>query len=76
VLPDERMFIIYGDPGYTNQKFVRVGYKNYNVLSERQKLFNSDMSALRVSVEYGFGRITQQFAFVDFKKTNDYCCSP
>lgn len=27
------------------------------------------MSALRVSVEYGFGKIIQQFAFLDFVKT-------
>jgi hypothetical protein len=50
-------FAFYGDPGYANQKFIKVGYKNYQRLSSSQKEFNKDMSALRVHVEYGFGKI-------------------
>jgi nuclease HARBI1 len=60
--------VVYGDPGYSNQKFIKVGYKNHTKLTEQQKQFNADMSALRVSVEYGFGKIVQQFAYLDFKK--------
>lgn len=31
-------------------------------------LFNQSMKTLRVSVEWGFSKVIQQFAFVDFKK--------
>jgi len=61
-------YSLYGDPGYSNQKFIKVGYKNYRKLTQLERRFNRDMSALRVSVEYGFGKILQQFALVDFKK--------
>ncbi|KAB0794520.1 hypothetical protein PPYR_11359 [Photinus pyralis] len=61
-------YALYGDPGYSNSQYIKVGYKNHHSLTERQKLFNKTMSALRVSVEYGFGKIVQLFAFVDFKK--------
>lgn len=61
-------YALYGDPGYSNSKYIKVGYKNHQRLSEKQKFFNKTMSALRVSVEYGFGKILQLFAFVDFKK--------
>lgn len=65
-----RWFSLYGDPGYANQKFIKSGFRNsaFHPLTEQQREFNRDMSSLRVSVEYGFGKIIQQFAFVDFKK--------
>lgn len=67
---DGTWFCLYGDLGYANQKFIKTGYKNsaLNPLSQQQREFNRDMSSLRVSVEYGFGKIIQLFAFVDFKK--------
>lgn len=73
---DGTWFAVYGDPGYSNQKFIKVGYKNHARLNEKQKDFNAMMSALRVSVEYGFGKIVQQFAFLDFKKTQRMYLSP
>jgi hypothetical protein len=69
-------FAFYGDPGYANQKFIKVGYKNYQKLSSSQKEFNKDMSALRVHVEYGFGKIVQLFAFLDFKKNQKLLLQP
>jgi len=61
-------FSIYGDVGYANQRYIKVGFKNHAILSESEKSFNKDMSALRVSVEYGFGKILQQFAYLDYRK--------
>ena len=55
-------------PGIQNQKFIKVGYKNHRTLSFAQKQVNKNMSAFRVSVEYGFGKILQQFDFLDFRK--------
>jgi len=63
-----KSYAIYGDSGYANQKYIKVGYKNRKRLTQAQKTFNSDMSALRVSVEYGFGKVITLFAFCDFKK--------
>lgn len=66
---DGSNFAVYGDPGYSNQKYIKVGYKNHKKLNDKQKEFNKIMSSLRVSVEYGFGMIVSQFAFLDFTKT-------
>jgi hypothetical protein len=70
VKQDGTWFAFYGDPGYVNQKFIKTGFRNliHTPLTQRQREFNSDMSSLRVSVEYGFGKIIQLFAFLDFKK--------
>jgi hypothetical protein len=61
-------YALYGDTGYSNSKYIKVGYKNCRTLTPQQRTFNMDMSALRVSVEYGFGKVIQMFAFLDFKK--------
>lgn len=72
---DGTWYAVYGDPGYSNQKFIKVGYKN-RLLTQQQKDFNKLMSEQRVSVEYGFGKIIQQFAFLDFAKTQRMYLSP
>lgn len=64
---DGSYWAIYGDPGYSNQKYIKVGFKN--TTNQKEKLFNTLMSSLRVGVEYGFQMIVQQFAYIDFKKT-------
>lgn len=67
-LPGNDNYSLLGDTGYSNSKYIKVGYKNHRALSQSQQNFNKDLSSIRVSVEYGFGRIIQQFAFLDFKK--------
>jgi len=37
-------------------------------LAPHQMAFNQSMKTLRVAVEWGFAKVIQQFAFVDFKK--------
>jgi hypothetical protein len=76
VNPDGTWLTLYGDSGYANQKFIKVGFKNFVKLTQRQKDFNAYMSALRVSVEYGFGKIVQNFAFLDFKKNQKLLLQP
>lgn len=73
---DGTYWAVYGDAGYANQKFIKVGYKNFAVLTPEQKEFNKLMSSLRISAEYGFGLIVQQFAYFDFKKTQKLHLSP
>lgn len=38
------------------------------VMTRNQNKLNKKMSKLRVSVEWGFGKILQLFPFLDFKK--------
>jgi len=76
VKQDGSCYTLYGDTGYANQKFIKVGFKNYKKLTERQKQFNADMAALRVCVEYGFGKILQYFSYSDFKKTQKILLQP
>ena len=64
-----------GDVGYSNQKFIKVGFKNVAQLTTKQKNFNQLMWSFRVAVEYGFGKILQQFAYLDYKKNQQiYLC--
>ena len=37
-------------------------------LTQPQIEFNKSMSAVRIAVEWNFGKVTQLFAFLDFKK--------
>ena len=37
-------------------------------LTDNEQEFNTQMSKVRVSVEWGFGKIIQMFAYLDFKK--------
>ena len=73
---DGTWFALYGDAGYANQKFVKVGYKNHKKLSPDQHRFNSDMSTLRISVEYGFGKLISLFAYLDFQKNQKLFLQP
>ena len=42
----------------------------------RAKNFNTQMSKVRVCVEWGFGKICQNFAFLDFKKNQKVLLHP
>lgn len=58
---------IYGDPAYGVTRYLISPFKGAS-LTEKQNLFNSRMSSVRESVEYGFQRIITYCAFLDFKK--------
>ena len=73
---DGTWFAIYGDSGYANQKFIKVGFKNCKKLTEQQLRFNRDMSNLRISVEWGFGKLVNLFAFLDFRKAQKVLMQP
>ncbi|CAB4023789.1 Hypothetical predicted protein, partial [Paramuricea clavata] len=65
--PDGEPYVIYGDPAYGLSYNILAPYRGNN-LSDAQKVFNREMSRVRVSVEWGFGKISQIFAYLDFKK--------
>ncbi|KAM7291994.1 uncharacterized protein ISCGN_025280 [Ixodes scapularis] len=62
-----RSYVLYGDPAYPIKALI---IKPYGVsgATAPQQLFNSRMSTVRQAVEWGFGKIVAEFAFVDFKK--------
>jgi len=50
---DDSWFSMYGDPSYSDHKFMKTGSGNKNNNDDAQRNFNRTMSSLRVSVEYG-----------------------
>ncbi|KAH9119074.1 hypothetical protein LEN26_011803 [Aphanomyces euteiches] len=59
--------VIYGDPAYPVLNWLVGLYKSANTTA-RQKEFNRRMSKVRVSVEWCFGDLIRNWAFLDFKK--------
>jgi hypothetical protein len=68
-------FCLYGDEGYPLKTQLIRPFLNTR-LTEQQQLFNIKMSRLRQCVEWSFGKIVQQFAFVDFKKNQKLFLQP
>lgn len=65
--PNGEPYVIYGDPAYGITRNVLAPFRGAH-LTDDQKEFNSQMSKVRTSVEWGFGKIIQYFAYLDFKK--------
>ena len=66
--PNGEPYVIYGDPAYMawqETSWLLIGELD---LTDDQQEFNSQMSKVRTCVEWGFGKICQLFAFLDFKK--------
>ena len=62
-----QVFALYGDPAYPLRQHILAPYRGA-VITRNQELFNREMSKVRVSVEWAFGKVVQYFAFLDFKK--------
>ncbi len=59
----EKRLFVYGDPGY---KVGRHILSPYNTTEEN--LFNRCMASYRICVEWGFGKMIKDWAFLDFYK--------
>lgn len=68
-------YCIYGDEGYPLKKQLIRPYSS-TTLSEAQTNFNREMSRVRQCVEWSFGKLVQQFAFLDFKKNQKLYLQP
>ena len=73
--PDGTQMCIYGDPAYPLRNHLQTGFKGA-ALSRQQQMFNSRMASVRVSVEWCFGDVVTNFAFLDFKKNLKVNLSP
>ena len=57
-----------GVPAYPQRVLLQAPFRNGEI-TERMKEFNTQMSAVRVSVEWLFADVINTFRFMDFKKS-------
>ena len=74
-LPNGDPYVLYGDPAYGVTDNILAPFRGAFLTVEEQE-FNKRMSKVRVSVEWAFGKITQYFAFLDFKKNQKVLLQP
>lgn len=65
-LTNGRQFVLYGDPAYPLLPLLFRPYSS-GALTAQQQMFNKNMSSVRQCVEWGFGKVVSEFAFLDFK---------
>ena len=65
--PNGEPCVIYGDPAYGLARNILAPFRGTQLTNDEQE-FNREMSKVRTSVEWGFGKICQKSAFLDFKK--------
>jgi hypothetical protein len=75
--PTHIQYMIFGDKGYHAQPSgcILVPYKRYggHELDDDELSFNRDMSTVRISVEWGFNKVVQQWGYLDnFKQLKAY----
>ena len=68
-------YVIYGDPAYGLSRNILAPFRGASITPQQQE-FNKAMSRVRISVEWGFSKICQYFAFLDFKKNNKVLLQP
>lgn len=63
------LLLLYGDPAYPVSDYIKAPFRHGAApRSNVESNFNERMSGSRISIEWGFGEIIQQFAFLDFNK--------
>ena len=60
--PNREPYIIYGDPAYGLTRNILAPFRGMRLTDDQQE-FNSRMSKLRVSVEWGFGKYASCLPF-------------
>ena len=73
--PNGEPYVLYGDPAYGLSRNILAPFRGARLTAEQQE-FNKSMSRVRISVEWGFGKICQYFAFLDFKKNQKVLLQP
>ena len=68
-------FALYGDPAYPLRPYLLCPFRGANITPQEQQ-FNAKMSSVRECVEWEFGKILQNFAFLDFRKNLKVLLSP
>ena len=73
--PNGQPYLVYGDPAYGLTRNIVSPFRSQHITPAEQE-FNSAMSAVRVSVEWTFGKVIQLFAYLDFKKNQKVLLQP
>ncbi|XP_040065170.2 uncharacterized protein LOC120839029 [Ixodes scapularis] len=64
------VYTIYGDPAYPLRPLLQKPFMGASLTAAEQN-FNKKMSSVRQAVEWGFGKVSTLFAFVDYKKKSE-----
>ena len=59
------IYTLYGDLVYAQSMYLIGGFCNADVGTD-EALYNRIMSSVRITVEWGFGAIVEQWKFLDF----------
>lgn len=65
--PGGRHYVLFGDQAYGIRELLLCPFPGRGI-NEEQQNFNTSMSVVRQAVEWSFGKIISEFAFLDFKK--------
>jgi hypothetical protein len=63
-----RTYQLYGDPAYPLSPWLGAPFPSDGLISGQEARFNKTMSAARIAVEWGFGKIKTNWSYLDFKK--------
>ena len=59
-------YYVYGDPAYALTRYILRGHKG--AMSAQLQAWCTEMSRVRCTVEWGFGLVIRDWAFLDYKK--------
>ena len=68
--PTGEPYVAYGDPAYGLAGNIIRSFRGAHIADDEQA-FNREMSKVRTCVEWGFGKICLNFAYLDFRAM---CC--
>ena len=66
--PTGEPYVVYGDPAYGLAHNI-IGPFRRAPIADDEEAFNTEMSKVRTCVEWGFGKICLNFAYLDFKRS-------
>ena len=65
--PATTIYSLYGDLAYPQSVYLLGGFRNVEGGSD-EALYNRLLSSVRITVEWGFGELVDQWKFLDFKQ--------
>ena len=63
-----KTYQLYGDPAYPQSAWLSSPFPTHVLPTAAEARFNRRMSSARIAVEWGFGKIKTNWAYLDFKK--------
>ena len=63
-----RTYQLFGDPAYPLSPWLSAPFPVVANMTGAEARFNRDMSSVRITVEWGFGKIKGNWAYLDFER--------